>query len=57
VKQQLFAGLTAAILATSILSYGSAQKTFTVEMKNIKEKVWVPLRSFRQAVGSESGLI
>jgi superoxide dismutase, Cu-Zn family len=35
VKQQLFAGLTAAILATSILSYGSAQKSsLTVEMKN-----------------------
>jgi Cu-Zn family superoxide dismutase len=33
-KQQLFAALTATILVTSILFSGSAQKSFTVEMKN-----------------------
>jgi hypothetical protein len=33
-KRQLFAWLTTVILATSWLSYGSTQKSFTVEMKN-----------------------
>jgi Cu-Zn family superoxide dismutase len=33
-KRQLFAWLTTVILATSLLSYGSAQESFMVEMKN-----------------------
>jgi superoxide dismutase, Cu-Zn family len=33
-KRRLLIWLTAAILATSLLAYGSAPKSFTVEMKN-----------------------
>ena len=33
-KRQLFIWLTASAIATSLLTYGSAQKTVTVEIKN-----------------------